>query len=183
MRYTQLRAFHFVALYGGFSSAARALNQSQPSLSDHVRQLEQLHDTLLFHREKKHVRLTEAGDELFLLTRQFFDVEEQIGLCLSKRQHQLRGKLRVVADSALHITASLSAFRAANPKTFVTVRTGNSEDVLQRLRHYDAEIGVVGNSPSAPDLVEIPRGMRQLSQLWHKAFYQKQFKSLRLTSS
>ncbi|MGB1970816.1 MAG: LysR substrate-binding domain-containing protein, partial [Paracoccaceae bacterium] len=158
MRYTQLRAFHFVAMHGGFSSAARALNLSQPSLSDHVRQLEQLHDTLLFHREKKHVRLTEAGDELFLLTRQFFDVEEQIGLCLSKRQHQLRGKLRVVADSALHITASLSAFRAANPKTFVSVRTGNSEDVLQRLRHYDAEIGVVGNSPSAPDLVEIPMG-------------------------
>ena len=87
MRYTQLRAFHFVALNGGFSSAARALNQSQPSLSDHVRQLEQLHDTLLFHREKKHVRLTEAGDELFLLTRQFFDLEEQIELCLSKRQH------------------------------------------------------------------------------------------------
>ena len=135
MRYTQLRAFHFVAMHGGFSSAARALNQSQPSLSDHVRQLEQLHDTLLFHREKKHVRLTEAGDELFLLTRQFFDVEEQIGLCLSKRQHQLRGKLRMVADSALHITASLSAFRAANPKTFVSVQTGNSEDVLQRLRH------------------------------------------------
>lgn len=158
MRYSQLRAFHFVALHGGFSSAARALNQSQPSLSDHVRQLEQLHDTLLFHREKKHVQLTEAGDELFLLTRQLFDVEEQIELCLSKRQHQLRGKLRVVADSALHITASLSAFRAANPKTFVSVRTGNSEDVLQRLRHYDAEIGVVGNSPSAPDLVEIPMG-------------------------
>ena len=108
--------------------------------------------------KKKHVRLTEAGDELFLLTRQFFDLEEQIELCLSKRQHQLRGKLRVVADSALHITASLSAFRAANPKTFVSVRTGNSEDVLQRLRHYDAEIGVVGNSPSAPDLVEIPMG-------------------------
>ena len=116
MRYTQLRAFHFVALHGGFSSAARALNQSQPSLSDHVRQLEQLHDTLLFHREKKHVQLTEAGDELFLLTRQLFDVEEQIELCLSKRQHQLRGKLRVVADSALHITASLSAFRAATRK-------------------------------------------------------------------
>ena len=71
MRYTQLRAFHFVAMHGGFSSAARALNQSQPSLPDLVQQLEQLHDTLLFHREKKHVRLTEAGDELFLLTRQF----------------------------------------------------------------------------------------------------------------
>ena len=183
MRYTQLRAFHFVALHGGFSSAARALNLSQPSLSDHVRQLEQLHDTLLFHREKKHMRLTEAGDELFLLTRQFFDVEEQIGLCLSKRQHQLRGKLRVVADSALHITASLSAFRAANPKTFVSVQTGNSEDVLQRLRHMMQRLAWWVIAPPHPIWWKFQWGMRQLSQLWHKAFYQKRFKSLRLSSS
>ncbi len=182
MRYTQLSAFHFVALHGGFSSAARALNQSQPSLSDHVRQLEQLHDTLLFHREKNMCSLPKLGMNYFLLTRQFFDVEEQIELCLSKRQHQLRGKLRVVADSALHITASLSAFRAANPKTFVSVRTGNSEDVLQRLRHYDAEIGVVGNSPSPLDLVEIPMGDAPIVAIMAQDFYQKRFKSLRLSS-
>ena len=39
MRYSQLRAFHHVALHGGFSRAARALNISQPSVSDQVRQL------------------------------------------------------------------------------------------------------------------------------------------------
>ena len=68
MRYSQLKAFHYVAAHRGFSSAASVLNQSQPSLSDQVRQLERLHDTLLFFREKRQIRLTKAGKELFLLT-------------------------------------------------------------------------------------------------------------------
>ncbi len=52
MRYTQLRAFHNVALHGGFSRAAGALNQTQPALSDQVRRLEQEYDTLLFYRDR-----------------------------------------------------------------------------------------------------------------------------------
>ena len=158
MRYSQLRAFHYVAAHGGFSSAASVLNQSQPSLSDQVRQLERLHDTLLFFREKRQIRLTKAGKELFLLTQKFFDVEEQIGDCLRQHRKQLAGTLRVVADAALHITAPLKGFRVANPKAFVSIRTGNSDDVLRRLRNYDAEIGVVGNNSYTQDLVEIPLG-------------------------
>ena len=158
MRYSQLKAFHYVAAEGGFSRAARVLNQSQPSLSDQVRQLERLHDTLLFYREKRQIRLTDAGKDLFLLTRKFFDVEEQIGDCLSQYRKQLEGTLRVVADAALHVTTPLAAFRTANPKVFVSISTGNSEDVLRRLRNYDAEIGVVGNISSTQDLDEIPLG-------------------------
>ena len=41
MQYAQLRAFHAVAEYGGFSKAAQALSLTQPAISDHVRRLEQ----------------------------------------------------------------------------------------------------------------------------------------------
>ncbi|MCB1493850.1 MAG: LysR family transcriptional regulator, partial [Rhodobiaceae bacterium] len=34
MRYVQLRAFHYVALYGGFSRAGEALGLTQPAISD-----------------------------------------------------------------------------------------------------------------------------------------------------
>ncbi|MDG1787115.1 MAG: LysR family transcriptional regulator, partial [Paracoccaceae bacterium] len=40
MLYTALRSFHAVASHGGFSSAARALNISQPTLSSQVKSLE-----------------------------------------------------------------------------------------------------------------------------------------------
>ena len=53
MTYSQLRAFHCVATYGGFSKAAEKTQHSQPVLSGHVKQLEESHDNLLFKREKK----------------------------------------------------------------------------------------------------------------------------------
>ena len=152
MRYTQLRAFHHVALHAGFSRAAEALNQTQPSVSDQVRRLEQAHDTLLFHRERRQVRLTTAGEELFRLTREFFEVEERIGSFLDQSRGAITGKLRIVADSALHITSAMRLFRTQYPKVFVSIHTGNTAEVLALLRDYKAEIGVVGNIDPAPDL-------------------------------
>ncbi|WP_371228519.1 LysR substrate-binding domain-containing protein [Roseovarius sp. 2305UL8-3] len=152
MRYSQLRAFHHVALHGGFSRAAEALNQTQPALSDQVRKLEQSHDTLLFHRDHKQVRLTGAGEGLFRLTKQFFEIESGIGEYLSQSRASIHGTLRIVADSALHITDTLSRFRATYPDVFVTLQTGNTEDVVAKLRNYDAEVGIVGNLESGPDL-------------------------------
>lgn len=152
MRYTQLRAFHHVALHGGFSRAAEALNQTQPALSDQVRKLEQTHDTLLFHRDHKQVRLTEAGDGLFRMTKQFFELEGGIAEYLSKSRASIEGTLRIMADSALHITDALGRFQAAYPKVFVTLHTGNTEDVLAKLRNYDAEVGIVGNLDPSPEL-------------------------------
>ena len=53
MRYVQLRAFHNVALHGGFSRAAEELHLTQPAISDQVRKLEEEYDVLLFNRLKK----------------------------------------------------------------------------------------------------------------------------------
>ena len=69
MRYAQIKAFHHVALLGGFSRAAEALSLTQPAISEQVRKLEQAHDTLLFHRDRRQGRLTEAGEALLRLTR------------------------------------------------------------------------------------------------------------------
>ena len=112
MRYTQLRAFHNVALAGGFSRAAKALNQTQPSISDQVRRLEEAHDTLLIQRDTRHVSLTEAGEGLFRLTRRFFELEDEIADYLDHNRAVPSGQLRIVADSAfaldpLHIRTEL----------------------------------------------------------------------------
>lgn len=158
MRYSQLRAFHHVALHGGFSRAAAALNQTQPALSDQVRKLEQAHDTLLFHRDHKQVRLTEAGEGLFLLTKRFFEMEEGIAEYLGRSRAAMQGNLRIVADSALHITDGLRRFRKDQPRVFVTVQTGNTDGILARLRNYEAELGVIGDLDPGPDLCCHPLG-------------------------
>jgi aminoethylphosphonate catabolism LysR family transcriptional regulator len=152
MRYSQIRAFHQVALHGGFSRAAEMLNQTQPALSDQVRRLEEEHDVLLFHREGRRIRLTEAGEALLILTRRFFEAEDAIAQHLEHSRSALAGRLRIMADSALHITGALGRFRARHPEVFVKITTGNSEQVLSALRAYEVEIGIVGSVDPAPDL-------------------------------
>src|SRR5690606_35381641 len=77
MRYVQLRAFHYVAVCGGFSRAAEELYLTQPAISDQVRKLEEEYDILLFNRHKKQVSLTPQGERLLEITRRLFDNENQ----------------------------------------------------------------------------------------------------------
>ena len=77
MRYVQLRAFHYVAIFGGFSRAAEQLFLTQPAISDQVRKLEEEYDILLFNRHKKQIEITPAGEKLLEITRRLFNSEEQ----------------------------------------------------------------------------------------------------------
>ncbi len=174
MRHSQLKAFHDVALHGGFSRAAEAVRQAQPALSEHVRRLEQDYDVLLFHRDRRQVRLTEAGERLFVLTRRMFEVEAQIEEYLSESRAAPEGRLRLVVDSAHHVTALLRRFQARHPQVFVTMRTGNSEDILSALRTYDAEIGVVGQVDPGREFDTLDLGATPIIAIAARAFFGQQ---------
>ncbi|QIE44274.1 LysR family transcriptional regulator [Pseudohalocynthiibacter aestuariivivens] len=152
MRYSQIRAFHHVATCGGFSRAAEALGLTQPAISEQVRKLESDHDVLLFNRDRKQVTLTPVGDALLICTKKLFEVEDQITEVLSENRTALDGNLRIIADSAFHLTDRLKAYRKRHPKVFISVRTGNTTEIVEALRSYDAEIGVVGSLNPGPDM-------------------------------
>ena len=147
MRYVQLRAFHYVAVCGGFSRAAEALHLTQPAISDQVRKLEEEYDILLFNRSKKQVTLTGIGHRLLEVTHRLFEVESQALELLSDTRALSSGSLRIIADSALHLLHIVKPFRERYPNVKVLFRTGNSEEVMSALTTYEADIGVSGEVP------------------------------------
>lgn len=147
MRYVQLRAFHYVAVCGGFSRAAEALFLTQPAISDQVRKLEEEYDVLLFNRHKKQVTLTRQGERLLEITNRMFDTEQQALDLLSESRALRAGTLRIVADSAHHLLHILARFRARYPGVRINVRVGNTENVITSLFAYEADIGVLGEIP------------------------------------
>ena len=151
MRHVQLRAFHHVALAGSFSRAAEVLHVTQPAISDQIRKLEEEYDIVLFNRTKRQVVLTRAGRELLDITRRLFDTEEQALELLSENRALRGGNLRIVADSAVHVMAVLAAFRVKYPGVHVQIRAGNSQEVIEGLQAYDADLGVVGEIPPGDD--------------------------------
>ena len=148
MRYVQLRAFHYVAICGGFSRAAEELYLTQPAISDQVRKLEEEYDVLLFNRQRKQVVLTPAGEKLLAITRKMFDTEQQALELLSESRALRAGTLRIVADAAHHLLHILAEFRRNYPGVKVEVRAGNTETVIESLFSYDADIGVLGDVPT-----------------------------------
>jgi aminoethylphosphonate catabolism LysR family transcriptional regulator len=151
MRYVQLRAFHNVAIHGGFSRAAEALHLTQPAISDQVRKLEEDYDVILFNRRKKQVTLTEAGQRLLEITRRLFEIEGQAHEMLAESRALRSGALRMIADSVHHAVPILGRFRERYPGIELAIRTGNSEEVVSQLHAYEAEIGILGEVPRSRD--------------------------------
>lgn len=171
MRYNQIRAFHYVATFGGFSRAAEALSLTQPAVSEQVRKLEVDLDVLLFNRDRKQVSLTPLGTRLLHCTRQFFEMEQQIDDILSENRTKLSGTLRIIADSAFHLTERLGRFRQRYPDVMISVRAGNTADILSALRNYDAEIGVVGSQNPGNDMEVVSLGNSPIIAFAAKTFF------------
>lgn len=155
MRYVQLRAFHYVAICGGFSRASEALFLTQPAISDQVRKLEEEYDVLLFNRQKKQVTLTREGEALLVITRRLFDAESQALELLSESSALRSGRLRIVADAPHHILPILAQFRETYPGIRISLSSGNTRNVLDSLHAYEADIGILGELPEGRNLLTL----------------------------
>lgn len=154
MRLTQLRSFHAVATAGSFTHAAERLHVSQPTVTTQVKLLEEHYNIELFHRTGRRVRLTEIGDRLLELSRQIFSIEADAVQLLGDAGELRSGQLRVAAVGPFHVTKMLVAFNQRYPGIKISVSTGNSQDVLDRLLDYRADVGV---------LAQVFRDQRSLS--------------------
>lgn len=69
MTFKQIEALYWVVVLGGFSQAAGKLHTTQSAISKRIQELEQVFDTELFDRNQRTSRLTDKGEELFLLSK------------------------------------------------------------------------------------------------------------------
>ena len=156
MRLTQLRSFHAVATTGSFTAAAQSLHVSQPTVTTQVGQLEALYKVELFHRTGRRVRPTEMGERLLHLSRQIFSLENEAVQLLRESGELRSGHLRVAAVGPSHVTRMLVAFSQHYPGIKVTVSTGNSQEVMDRLLDYSADVGVLAQSFKDRRFVSVP---------------------------
>ncbi|MET3497886.1 DNA-binding transcriptional LysR family regulator [Variovorax boronicumulans] len=73
MTFKQLEALYWIGQLGGFAQAANQLHTSQSAVSKRVHELELLFDTELFDRSQRSARLTEKGEEMFVLAKRLLE--------------------------------------------------------------------------------------------------------------
>src|SRR6266540_361717 len=145
-----LAAFHAVARAGGFTAAAKLLNVGQPTVSTHVRALEDHFRVELFHRRGRTVELTEIGKLLVTITRGLFGHEEEAISLLRAAQALEFGSLKIGAIRPSDVMEIAAELRARYPDLKLTVTLESGPDVLEGLLKFDFDVGVVGSDPPDP---------------------------------
>jgi aminoethylphosphonate catabolism LysR family transcriptional regulator len=150
MHQSQLRAFHAVASHGGFTAAAQALGIGQPTLSTQVGALERYFDVELLHRRGRSVVLSELGAALLKITQRLFGAEDEAVELLGAVRDFAAGHLRVGAVGPYHVTEMLAVFTERFPQIRVTVSIGNSQEMLERLLDFRADVAVLAQMEEDP---------------------------------
>ena len=147
-RFQAIRTFREVAHQGGFAAAARALNNSPPSVSRLISELEADLGVRLFNRSTRSLALTEEGEEF--LKRGVTLVEELDAVAeeIRERKKVPTGHLRVtsvVAFGQERIAPLVPAFMKKYPKVSIELEISNRNvDLIQE--HFDLAIRIGGAS-------------------------------------
>ncbi|QRX83707.1 LysR substrate-binding domain-containing protein [Glaciimonas sp. PAMC28666] len=143
MNFHQLRCFHAVALHGSFTAAARALFVGQPSITTHVKALEQRFGVELFSRHGHIVELTDTGQRLLSITHRIFTLETEAEETLRAAGGLLEGRIRIAAFDPVQVTQMVVAFGKRYPEVRVSVAFGNSGELSGSLLELQADVAVL----------------------------------------
>ncbi|MEI2415387.1 LysR substrate-binding domain-containing protein [Orrella sp. JC864] len=143
MTTARYRAFVAVAHQGSLSAAARSLNLSQPTVSAQIQALEQQSKVELFYRRGYRMSLSSAGQQLLPIAQKLLALEAEAEYFLRDAGQLNQGTLQLGAVGPFHVIEMVAAYRRQRPGMKLSIRIGNSQQVLSDLAHYAIDIGVL----------------------------------------
>lgn len=152
MSNARYRAFIAVAQHGSLSAAARALGVSQPTVSSQITTLERQSKIEIFYRQGYRMSLTEAGRKLLVIAQKLISTESEADFFLRDSGKLNQGELKIGAVGPFHVIEMVAAYRAHYPAMQLSIRMGNSQQVLHDLANYATDIAVLAGLYQRPEL-------------------------------
>jgi len=150
MSIARFRAFLAVARHGSFSAGARALGLAQPTITTQIQALERQHDVELFHRRGRGAQLTQVGLSLLPVAQQIGALELDAFNLLHDAGKLNTGVLRIGAVGPFHVIEMVEAYHRHYPGVSISIRIGNSAEVLADLENYATDIAVLAGVHDTP---------------------------------
>lgn len=144
--YGELKTFIAVVEEKNFTKAAQKLMISQPSVSLHIKNLEKEFQTALLNRSPKHFTTTPTGDILYQRAKQMVFLYDQAKSEIYAHHHYVKGELKIAASFTIGeyiLPPILAQLTKAYPELNVDVMIGNTEEVSERVRMLQADIGLI----------------------------------------
>lgn len=142
-----VEVFCCVTEQGSFSRAAEKLRLSQPTISGHIKSLEDYVGAKLFDRLPRQIILTPAGKLLYRRGRAILDEKQAAIRELEKFLNCIEGSI-VMCGSTIPgeylLPQVIASFHSRFPSVKVDMRILDSQAVCEKVLNAKAEIGFVG---------------------------------------
>ena len=161
----RLNVFVEVARHLSFTKAARELFISQPAITKHIQELENIYKVQLFNRIGGKISLMPQG-EIFL--KHANEILAQYKLLANEMElvtEQFSGELKIGASTTIAqylIAPLLADFIVRFPQVKVSLFTGNSEQIEDALENKKIDIGLVEGSRRSNHLKYSPLAKDEL---------------------
>lgn len=155
----RLRAFAAFARQRSFSAAATELRISQPAVSKHIAELENVLKLKLVERARRDGALTKAGAFIANHVLRAEALLVQAGLGAAQFRTSGAGSVSVVASSLTGVYLLpdiIVEFQHSNPDARVILQVGTAEQAIELLRSHRAELGFVAGTVAAPEIETTP---------------------------
>jgi DNA-binding transcriptional LysR family regulator len=143
----QLEIFVKVAELKSFSKAAQALRLTQPTISEHIRTLEQELGVRLLDRLGRGAEATRAGQLLLSHATRMLQLQRETLQAMDSFQGRLAGDLHVAASTIpgeYVLPALIGRFKEKFPDIVISLLIGDSRAVVDWVIDGRAEVAVVG---------------------------------------
>ncbi len=147
MELKYIEIFCAVVEQKSFSKAARSLCLTQPTVSIHIKALEDEFSTRLFDRMGRSVHPTQAGETLYRYAKEIIRIKDQAQLAMEKLSGGMTGRLIVGASTIpgeYLLPPLLARFKEHNEGILPTLKIGDSGDIYQSVLQGDVDVGIVG---------------------------------------
>lgn len=155
MELYQLKTFTVVAEEAHLTRAAERLHASQPTVSAHIKALEEELETRLFIRTPKGMQLTEAGERLLLKAGAVLKAARDMKLEARNMGGELVGDLSIGLNTDaeyLRIVPLLTSLGEEHPKVTLQIQQSGSTSVQGAIRRGKLDCGFIFGAPRHRDI-------------------------------
>ena len=156
MEFKQLEAFVAVVDYGSFSEAARKLYLTQPTISTHIRSLEEELHTRLIIRTTKKLTITPKGYQLYDSAVRMLDIRNNLFENFTGSKKQIIDLAASTIPSSYLLPELMAGFGRMYPDAYFHSWQTDSAGAISRVLDGSVDLALTGQNTGDDSCIFIP---------------------------
>ena len=152
MEFKQLKTFVEVVRTGSFTDASQNLFLSQPTVSQHIRQLEEELGTRLVMRTTRRIEITASGMRLYTYAEDILALRDKMVANCSGMGHSILSISASTIPSAYILPSVLKLFGREHPEVYFSIHQSDSAGAERGVLDGLYDLGLTGREPESEEL-------------------------------